>query len=113
MTNEEIMAMFQANATLRHCESTDPQRPFLEDAVEQLTRRYIAEYLSDQKHICQKDNKIALQEAFDIVVKACQSATSLELEHHPGDITDEEVQTLAEARKMALDRIIEEIASKS
>lgn len=113
MTNEEIMAMFQANATLRHCESIDPQRPFLEDALQQLTRRYIAEYLSDQKHISKKDNKISLQEAFNIIVKTCQSATSLELEHHPDGITDEQVQTLAEARKMALDRIVEEISSKS
>ena len=113
MTTEEIKAMFQASAALRHCTSTDPQRPLLEDAVEQLTRQYVAEFLSGQKPIGQKDSKISLQEAFDIVVKTCQSATSLELEHHPSGITDEQVQTLAATRKMALDRIIEEIASKS
>ena len=113
MTTEEIKAMFQANATLRHCKSTDPQRPFLEDAVEQLTRQYVAEFLSGQKPIGQKDSKISLQEAFDIIVKTCQSATSLELEHHSGGITDEQVQTLAATRKMALDRIVEEIASKN
>ena len=113
MTTEEIKAMFQASATLRHCKSTDPQRPLLEDAVEQLTRQYVAEFLSGQKHIGQKDNKISLQEAFDIIVKTCQSATSLELEHHPGGITDEQVQTLAATRKMALDRIVKEIASKN
>ena len=113
MTSEEIKAMFQASAALSHCSPTDPQRPLLKEAVEQLTRRYMAEYLSSQKLIDQKDSKISLQEAFDIVVKTCQSATSLELEHHPGGVTDEQVQTIAAARKMALDRIVEEIASKS
>lgn len=112
MTSDEIKAMFQANAALKHCQPNDPQLPILEEATQQLTRKYIAECISSQKPV-EQSGKMSLQEAFDVIVKTCQSATSLELEHHPNGVTDDQIQTLASVRKMALDRIAEEIASNS
>ena len=112
MDNKDIQAMFQVCAELRPCKENDPKRLQLATIANSLTRQYIDEYLSILPNESQGTN-IGLQEAFAIIVKACQSATSLELEHHPDGITDEQVQTLAAVRKMALDRIVEEISTKS
>ena len=108
MTSDEIKEMFLASAMLRHCPETDARHPLLEDAVEQLSHQYRTECLTLQNIVQQKE-KMSLQEAFDILVKTCQSATSLELEHHPDGMSDEQVQTLVNVRKMALDRVVEEV----
>ena len=112
MDSKDIQAMFQVCAKLRHCKEDDPNRLQLAAIANSLTRQYIAEYLSISPNESQGTN-VDLQEAFEILVKTCQSATALELEHHPNGITDEQVQTLVAVRKMALDRIVEEIATKS
>ena len=112
MTSDEIKAMFLASAALRHCSEDNSHKPELECIVEQLTEQYRAECLTKPIEV-KEDSKLSLQEAFDILVNACMSATSLELEHHPNGIPDDQIQTLAAARKMALDRVVEEVKLKS
>ena len=111
MAPDEIKTMFQANAALRHISPMDPQRIVIEDVYEKLSRKYIAEYIVG-KDMSSGPKKMDMQEALDILVKACQSALLLESEHHPDGITDDQLKSLAIARKMALDRVAEEVAMK-
>ena len=102
--------MFQANAMLKHCKADDPNKPMLEEAAANLAAKFIDEHVSKQDGISQ-DVQMGLQEAFNVIADACQSATSLELEHHPNGIADDQIKTLLAMRKMALSIILEKLKS--
>ena len=104
--------MFQANAALRHISPVDPKRIALEKQLEDLTEKYAAEYIVG-KDVASEPKKLDIQDAVNTIVQACQIATILESTYHPNGISDEQVNNFALVRKLALDRIVDELVPES
>lgn len=112
MTIEDIQKLFQTSAALRHCPFVDPRRPMLEETVDKMTAQYVSEYLDGKDVGSSQPPKMGIQEAFNILASTCESAMALELEHHPNGITNEQIESIAYARKIALETVVDELAKK-
>lgn len=114
MTNDEIKQMFLANAKLRHMPLVDPKRQALEEYLDKATKQYVVENLGSQDFTEASNTQTAempIQDAFNVLAMACQSATNLEHTYKPNNISDDDIRGLVKIRKMALLAIANAIGS--
>lgn len=106
MTDEEIAAMFQANAALKNCHD-NTNRLQIENALCQLKKQYLSQIVFD------KPKELSIQDAFNVLVQACESAMTLEFAYHPNGISDEQLHSLAAKRKKSLEIVASCLMEKS
>jgi hypothetical protein len=111
MTSDEIQTFFQASATLRKCPESDPRRENLKHIVDTLKKQYIAEYFQGRPEIA-SEKTMSIEEAFQTLVNACNSATQLELQHKPNGMSEDDVKSIALTRQVAINHLVEELAKR-
>ena len=110
MTSEEIKEMFQANAALRQSFPADPAYPALLNTVQKLTAKYINESIGSGE--IEQPKQMKIEEALNILINACKTATYYEAEKRPNGMTDEQVTKAFDIRKAALDCVVEKLANQ-
>lgn len=114
MTSDEIKTFFRTSAMLRHCPDFDPKRADLQQTVNELQQRYISEYLSNNELDEQKPitHEPSIEDALAVIVNTCNSATNLEVTHHPNGMTDDEIKMTMTARQMAINMIANKLLNE-